>query len=117
MSTHTCPDCDRAFLYPETLADHAEAVHAFGDLRDLVTKALRGRITATDAYGTVRHPWTYVVEMSADWVVFEVEGVSTPGSESTKLWKADYSVSEGNVVTISEPFEVVRRTVFEPVTV
>lgn len=114
MSTHTCPDpdCDRAFLYPETLADHAAAVHTFGEARSLVQAALREKLTpAPGPIGPEVRVWIYVEEQTAEWAVFIVEGIT----ESSQLWKVDYSIAEDNTVTLGEPVSVIRRVVYEPV--
>lgn len=103
-------DCSREFLTEQAMADHAEAVHTFGDQRQIVQDALK------DAYGQksnydlkIQGIYIWIREQAADWVVFEREGA---GSD---LWKVSYVIDSDNKVTLGEPVQVVQRTVFEPV--
>lgn len=104
--------CERAFLNFEQMVEHAEAVHTFDDLRKLVHEVVREQYGRTGDYKAtppVPSIWTWIEDMATDWVVFTVE----EGNETT-LYKASYSVVDGNV-TLGEPVEVRRRTVYEPV--
>lgn len=105
---YACPegDCERAFLAHTHLVEHAEAVHTFSDTERLVADVVR------EKYGRrgegVSSIWTWISDLSADWVVFTVEG------DDMVLYKASYSITDG-AVTLGEPVEVRRRTVYEPV--
>lgn len=104
-----CPECERAFLHEDRLADHAESVHTFSDIERLVSERVR------EAYGqkpdATTSVYTWVVDMSTDWVVFTVEK-----SNDANLYKASYVLVD-NQVTLGTPVEVLRRTVYEPVPV
>lgn len=105
-----CPaeDCGRAFFDRARLDDHAEAVHSFSDTEQLVSEEVR------EQYGNSDNPqasvYAWVRDIAIDWVVFSVESA---GSDNT-TYKASYSMVDGKV-TLGEPYEVVRRTVYEPV--
>jgi hypothetical protein len=107
-----CPQCDRSFLTDEAFCDHAEAVHTFDDIRRILSEHIReefGRRGDYKAEPIVPAIWTWIDDLSADWVVYCVE----EGNDS-KLLKASYAITDGKV-TLGEPVEVRRRTVFEPV--
>lgn len=105
-------DCGRSFSGLKRLLDHAEAVHTFDDIRRMVSDEVReqywkpGNYQASPPIPTV---YVWVDDLSTDWVVFQVE----EGGDST-LYKASYSILDRKV-TLGEPVEVVRRTVYEPV--
>lgn len=106
------PDCERAFLEFERMVEHAEAVHTFNDIERLVSEAVREKYSKPGDYNKkpiVPAVWSWVVDTATDWVVFTVE----KGSDMT-LYKASYSITDG-VVTLGDPVEVKRRTVYEPV--
>lgn len=106
------PDCARSFRLPSMLKEHAEAVHTFEDIRRILSEYIReefGRRGDYKADPIVPGIWTWIDDLSADWVVFMVE----EGNDS-KLLKASYSIVDG-AVTLGEPEEVRRRTVYEPV--
>lgn len=109
-----CTDsaCGRAFLTVGAMVDHAEAVHTFDDTRKMVHEVVRetyGRTGDYKATPVIPSIWTWIEDMATDWVVFSVEN----GNDTT-LNKASYSIVDGNV-TLGEPIEVRRRTVYEPV--
>ena len=107
-----CPECDRAFLTEDLLFEHAEAVHTFDDIQRLVSEVVlekyheRGDYRANPPVPSV---WAWVQDLATDWVVFSVEK-----DGDTTLYKASYSITDG-AVTLGEPTEVRRRTVYEPV--
>jgi hypothetical protein len=111
MSHLTCTHagCDRTFLDMALLQEHAESVHTYSDIERAVSVAVRA------AYGRERTPvspsvFTWVNDLTDDWVVFSVEGDTT-----TKLLKVGYSMDEAGVVTLGEAVEVQRKTVYVPV--
>ena len=109
----TCPhlDCERAFLDPVTLQDHADAVHTFDDIERLVSEEVREVFAKRGDYEAkppVGATWAWVRDLSTDWVVFVVEK-----DTDSKLLKAPYSILD-NEVTLGEAIEVVRKTVYEP---
>lgn len=111
---HDCPEeaCDRAFLSEELLYDHAEAVHTFSDIEELVRDAVRDKYNREGnraALPPVPYRYAWVRDTSADWVVFEMNT-----DDKGTLYKASYSITDG-VVTLGEPTQVVRKTVYEPV--
>lgn len=110
----SCPgdDCARIFIHEDGLFEHAEAVHTFSDIEELVRDAVREKYyVASDYRATppVAGVWAWTRDLSTDWVVFEVED----GGDST-LYKAAYTILD-NKVTLGEAVEVVRKTVYEPV--
>lgn len=115
MSKHqvTCADegCERAFLTDAAMEEHAAAVHTHSDIRSMVGDALR------DAYGrrgdyrvkpSIPSIYVFVVDIADDWVIFEVDSM---GSD---LWQVSYSIVDSKV-TLGEAFQVLRRTVYDPV--
>lgn len=109
-----CPEegCERSFRDEAGLFEHAEAVHTFDDIRRLVSEAVRekyGRAGQYNASPPIPAIWVWVDDLADDWVVYMVE----EGVDST-LYKASYSITD-NEVTLGEPTEVRRRTVYEPV--
>lgn len=110
----TCfaPECGRTFFGMDRLQDHAEAVHTFEDIRRILAEYIREEFGRTGDYKAtppVPGIWTWIDDLAADWVAFVVE----EGNDS-KLLKASYTIVDGNV-TLGEPTEVRRRTVYEPV--
>lgn len=103
-----CPDCERAFLNEDLFIEHAEAVHTFDDLRQMVSEELRETFGIDgDTYDTTTY--VYLVDIADDWVVFQ----ASKGNDSD-LFKCSYSVIDGDV-TFGSPFQVQRRTVYDPV--
>jgi len=104
--------CERAFLDFDKMVEHAEAVHTFNDIERLVSEAVREKYSKQGDYNA-KPPkpaiWSWVVDTATDWVVFTVE----KGSDMT-LYKASYSITDG-AVTLGDPVEVKRRTVYEPI--
>jgi len=107
-----CPDCARSFLDEASLHDHSEAVHTFEDIRRLVNEAVRekyGKAGSFQASPPIPSTWVWVDDLAEDWVVYMVE----EGVDST-LYKASYAITD-NKVTLGEPAEVRRRTVYDSV--
>ena len=107
-----CPEHpDRNFSVDQFL-DHAEAVHTFDDIQRLVSEAVREKYYRRGNYETapiVPSVWAWVQDLSEDWVVFTVES-----DGDTTLYKSAYSITDG-AVTLGEPGEVKRRTIYEAV--
>lgn len=106
-----CPECPRLFVGEDSFLEHAEATHTFDDIQRLVGETIREKYHKRGDYkATPPTPavWAWVQDLAADWVVFMVE---TDGD--TALYKSSYSVADGTV-TLGEPVEVKRRTVYEP---
>lgn len=104
--------CDRRFLTTSQMFEHAEAVHTFEDIRRMVAEAVRekyGKEGDYKASPVVPSVWAWIDDLADDWVAFVVES----GTEST-LYKSSYTILD-NVVTLGDPVEVRRRTVYEPV--
>lgn len=101
--------CDRAFLDFDRMVDHAEAVHTFNDIQQILRDAVREMWGKRGEHnGTWVHVW--VQDASTDWCVFEREE-----GDQVSLHKVSYSIVD-NQVTFGTPVEVVRRTIYEPVT-
>jgi hypothetical protein len=128
MNLLTCEDanCDRTFLdvalrdahtnlvhlCGEKTFERAEALLTFDDTRKIVHEHIRetfGRQGDYKATPIIPAIWTWIEDMASDWVVYTVEG----GNDTT-LYKASYSITDG-AVTLGEPVEVRRRTVYEPI--
>lgn len=104
--------CDRSFFGVSNLRDHADAVHTFDDIRQMVAEKGRetyGRDGDYKATPVVPSIWVWVQDIAEDWVVLSVEEAS-----ECKLLQMDYSILN-SVVTLGEPQEVVRRTVYDAV--
>lgn len=104
-------DCDRSFLDVATLTEHAEAVHTFEDIRRMVAEVCRdkyGRRGDYEADPIVPTVWVWIEDLADDWVVFMVEE-----GNSSDLFKASYEISPEGVVTLGEPLQVRRRTVYD----
>jgi len=118
MTEHTtiackAEGCERHFISDVAMLDHAAAVHSFDDIRRLVSDALRDKYNRRGNYNVtppIQSVYTWVVDLADDWAVFEYEG---SGSD---YWKSSYSIVDG-IVTLGEPVQVARRTVYEPVPV
>jgi hypothetical protein len=126
---HTIPcyeeECERAFSLPSMMLVHADRVHGgvksveqaealltFDDTRKIIHEYIREKFGRTGDYQAsppVPGIWTWIEDLATDWVVYTVE----EGNEST-LYKASYSVVDG-VVSLGDPAEVRRRTVYEPI--
>ena len=104
--------CERAFFEFDQMIEHAEAVHTFSDIERLVSEAVREKFAKRGDYNA-KPPksatWAWVQDLAEDWVVFIVEK-----DTDTTLFKAEYSITEG-AVTLGDPVEVRRKTVYEPV--
>lgn len=110
-------DCDRKFLGFDSMKDHAEAVHTFSDVEELVRDAVREKYNIDgNSQATPPVPYTYAWcrDFATDWVVFEVSQGGAGRREKSTLYKASYSITDG-AVSLGEPVEVVRKTVYEPV--
>jgi len=122
-----CDDeaCERAFVDFDTMARHADTLHAgektleraealltFDDTRKIVHEFIReefGRTGDYKANPVVPAIWTWIEDLASDWVVYTVE----EGNDIT-LFKASYVITDG-AVTLGDATEVRRRTVYEPV--
>lgn len=113
MTHHSCRSdgCGRQFLSVDLLQDHADAVHTFDDIRRAVQDAVRDKFGSQGTVGPNEpRVYVWVADLAEDWVVFELD---VTGGD-TSLQKASYTILDGNV-TLGEPVEVTRRTVYEPV--
>lgn len=107
--------CERAFLSVDRMVEHAEAVHTFSDVERLVSEAVRekyGRRGDYRAQPPIPSIYCWTNDIASDWVVFTVEAGA--GQVSETLYKASYTITD-NAVTLGDPVEVKRRTVYEPV--
>lgn len=107
---HRCvsSDCDRSFLSKDAMLDHAESVHTFNDIERIVSEHVRetySKPSTRDQAGT----YSWVSDIADDWVVFTVE---KPNDIS--LFKSTYTLVDEKV-TLGDPVEVRRRTVYDPV--
>jgi hypothetical protein len=102
-------NCGRQFIGMEALHDHAEAVHTFNDIRQLLAEALREKYNVAST-GTSPGTYTWIEDLAVDWVVFTVERPT-----ESDLYKASYLIDGQNNVTLGEAVPVVRRTVYEEV--
>lgn len=128
LSLHSCTatDCAREFLTEGLRDEHASRVHmagektmeraeallTFDDTRRMVHEFVREKYGRTGDYKAtpvIPSIWTWIEDMASDWVVFTVEE-----GNDTKLYKASYAITD-NAVTLGDPVEVRRRTVYEPV--
>lgn len=127
MSNQQCgrDGCARTFVDEALLTQHihlvhvgektierAEALMTFDDTRKIVHEFIREKFGRTGDYKAtpvVPSIWTWIEDLATDWVVYTVEN----GNDTT-LYKASYSILDG-VVSLGEPVEVRRRTVYEPV--
>lgn len=112
------PECERAFLGQDfdtawgRMVEHAEAVHTFEDIRRLVSEVVREKYGKPGDYSKkppVPTTWVWIDDLASDWVVFSVE----KGSDM-KLMKASYAIADSKV-TLGDPVEVRRRTVYDTV--
>ena len=107
----SCPgrNCQRMFIDVDALADHAEAVHTFDDIRQMVSEEVRdkyGRQGDYKAVPPIPSIYVWVSDLAQDWVVYTIDD-----GECTQ-YKASYSITDTQV-TLGEPTEVVRRTVYD----
>lgn len=100
------PGCLRDFVSIDSAFDHAEAVHTFNDIRNLVNAALSEKYAVRSASG---NSWVYVEDLAEDWVVYVVEG-----NGGMTLQKVSYTIAN-DTVTLGDPVDVRRRTVYEEV--
>ena len=110
-------ECERTFLSYSLMLDHAEAVHTFSDVEELVRDAVREKYNRdgnSQAVPPVPYVYAWCRDFAADWVVFEVSEGGAGRKEKSTLFKASYSITDGQV-SLGEPVEVVRKTVYEPV--
>lgn len=108
-------DCGRTFRGLDALQEHAESVHTFSDIEQVVREEIRERFGRRGDYSVeppIQSIWTWVNDLAIDWVVFTVDG---PGNDE-KLLKCTYTIDADNNVTLGDTTEVVRRTVYDPVT-
>lgn len=101
--------CGRTFLDVATMADHADSVHTYDEIRAAVSKEVRTRFAREGALG-VPSVYAWAVDLTDTWVVFEVEGAN-----KTTLWQSDYTIDESGTVVLAEPVPVIRKTVYVPV--
>lgn len=110
-----CPECPgRTFYSDQAFLDHAKVVHTYNDIQQMVgdrVRELYGREGDYRATPPVAAIWTYISDMTDDWVVYCVDGPS-----ESQLYQATYSIDDNNNVTLGDPVEVVRRTAYDPVT-
>ena len=112
MSLHTCTaeGCTRTFIDRALLQEHADAVHTFDDIRQIVSEELREAFGVADTRpGGDSCVYVWIEDLAEDWVVYTQET-----SNSGALMKVSYVLSPDNDVTFGTPFEVVRKTVYEP---
>lgn len=106
----SCPvdDCSRSFFTEDGLAEHAEAVHTFDDIRRVLDEYIREQYAKAS---TPSKPgvYTWVNDLAQDWVVW-----SQDNGKECDLYKASYTLDSDNNVTLGEPAKVVRRTVYDP---
>lgn len=103
------PECGRDFFGLRALQDHAESVHTFSDIEQMVGEQVREQYAKPGDYKAtppISAIYAWVRDIADDWVVFVVEGTES------KLYKADYTITDTKV-TLGAPAEVVRRTVYD----
>lgn len=111
VSGLSCGSCTRSFYSVRALTDHAGAVHdsaleaTYNEREQLVSKAIESMLNAGPSYSRV---WSYVTDMTDEFVVYQVEGAEHPQ-------QAPYSIAEDGEVTIGDSTSVRRRTVYETV--
>jgi hypothetical protein len=99
--------CGRTFLSETAAEDHALAVHTHDEVRQALGKALRAKFA-----GPPRQ-WTWIDDTADDWFVYALE---VPGLSDDKLFRQEFTFSDGVATLVGDPVEVRRRTVYEPVT-
>lgn len=105
--------CERHFRDEAAMVEHAEAVHTFDDIRRAVQNAVREKYSRDPNYQSspkVPGIYVWVEDLADDWFVFQYEE-----GPDTKLLKATYVIDNAGTVTLGEPVEVIRRTVYDPV--
>lgn len=107
-----CPECERAFLHEDGLLDHAEAVHTFSDVERVVNEAIREKFGKKRTAADKNYIYVWVNDMAEDWCVFTVEG-----NAASTTYKVSYALGgdDNLTVTLGEPYEVRRRTVYDKV--
>jgi hypothetical protein len=109
-----CPldGCERAFLNQDRLTEHAEAVHTFSDVERIVNEAVREKFGKKRAANDKNYIYVWVNDLAEDWCVFSVEG-----NAASTTYKIPYTLGGDNnlTVTLGEPYEVRRRTVYDKV--
>jgi len=107
-----CPECERAFLHEDGLLDHAEAVHTFSDVERIVNEAVRERFGKKRTASDKNYIYVWVNDLAEDWCVFTVEG-----NAASTTYKIPYTLGgdDNLTVTLGDPFEVRRRTVYDKV--
>ena len=108
-----CPECERAFLHEDRLQEHAESVHTFDDVQRIVSEAVRERFAVkTTPSDKTNCTYVWLNDLADDWAVFTVEG-----NASSTMYKIPYTLGgqDSLAVTLGDPFEVRRRTVYDPV--
>lgn len=107
MTHHSC-ECGRDFASEAALDRHVLAVHSFDEIRQMVSNAaqeLLGAAGSTDPR-VIEASYVFVEDIGDSWAVLHTDG---------KMWAVDYEIQGQAVVFTSEPVEVVRRVVYEPV--
>lgn len=105
-------DCERAFLTEDQLADHAEAVHTFSDVERIVNEAVREKFGKKRTASDKNYIYVWVNDLAEDWCIFTVEG-----NAASTTYKIPYTLGADDnlTVTLGEPYEVRRRTVYDKV--
>jgi hypothetical protein len=106
------PDCGRTFLDEDRLTEHAEAVHTFGDVERIVNEAVREKFGKKRTAADKNYIYVWVNDIADDWCVFTVEG-----NAANTTYKIPYTLGgdDNLAVTLGEPYEVRRRTVYDKV--
>jgi hypothetical protein len=107
-----CPECARAFLHEVQLLDHAEAVHTFSDVERIVNEAVRERFGKKRTASDKNYIYLWINDIAEDWCVFTVEG-----NAASTTYKIPYTLGgdDNLTVTLGDPYEVRRRTVWDKV--
>jgi hypothetical protein len=122
ISQYDCAhaDCDRSFIYRSALADHMDRAHVtnllgpgdvaesrtFDDIQQLVAEAVRETYGSSDANSRT---WVWIEALAADWVVFCIDRPN-----DVNYYRTAYALV-GTSVTLGEPTQVARRTIYEHV--
>ncbi len=104
--THSCPveGCGRTFIDAALLNDHADSVHTYGELNDMLRSAVREAYTPTGPGSNTC--WIWIRDFTDPWVVFSLEDTN-----GDTLYQANYSVS-GEEISFETPVEVEVRTTY-----
>jgi hypothetical protein len=103
------PGCNRVFLDAAIRRDHADAVHSFDDITELIDDALQETF-GTDGGSGKPAIQVWLEEIGDEWAVFASSDV-----KDGALRRVSYSITNGNV-SFGVPVEVERQTVFVPLT-